>query len=312
MLISAILIACAKWSRTVGSFAAYVFEKKKQDDVDVALTQAYVFVADFQTQGLVRRAANWYVRFLREKANPDIGWLPRALRATPVGLAIGLGWALVVWIGLHQSLLSVPNFFKPNMLSAVLLVGTFFIAAIFSFDVWLVGLLARAIRRRARCIGHPFVALVACGVLAAVSWSSASGFFGATSMLGVHFLNGTFDSFLVSPHWLAQRWWVAATHWVDGAMTLTLPRTSRYVTSSAFGFPATIASLTFLAIIAGTWWAERSGERLRNAVANAVIATDKTWAKMLNSLPPFNAKRIGNIFCAVFLLLAVWAALVGL
>lgn len=313
MMISAILLALSKWSLSFGSYAAYIFDRKQREKIEHGLAATYVAVTDFNPSGFVEKTSSRYVDYLhwsesRGKWRRELS----ILKILATGILIGLVWAILTWVGLNETLWSIPAFFVPGNLNTVLLVGGCAISIVFSVDILIVGLLARAVKAKKPIIGQPAVAVLLCIALALVSWSATSALVAATVLLGPGLRHGEFYSFLLTPEWILQRWGIAASHLINGAMEIKLQSTGRFITSSAFGFPATIASLLFLVFIVAAWFVEMLGKPITGVIAMLVNAVDGIWRRLTSHLPVVKAKTIGRIVAAIFFSLAVWAAIIGL
>lgn len=308
-MLSAVLFVCAKLCRFLGNFISFLVDQDQRRKVDDRLTRLYVEIDDFHWDDLVRRAAESYAGYLKLATGNNSRRVARLGRTFLVGCAIGFSWAMLTWIQLSDSIAAIPTFFTWGKLNAILLVGGFWIAVMFVVDVWLVGLLVNAVRAKTPFIGRPLVAITASLILAIASWSFVSGLFAATALLGALLREGDFNSFMIGIGWIFQRWTVAVSHGINGAAELKLQSTGRFVTSSAFGIPAMIASLFFAFTVMATWLVEAHERRILRPAANTVAMLDSLWRKITRRLPSFDARRVGRIGWAICMALAILAAL---
>lgn len=311
-MIAGFLYACSIWSIRLGSYFSFILDKRKRDDIDGMLTSAYVAADDFSGKGLVRRSASWYVELLEGAKNHEPNLIAGGIRTFLLGCVVGLIWSLIIWIGLHGTFASLPSFFFAGTLNAILLISAIEVALVFTVDVWLVSLIAKAVNQDRQIVGKPAIALIFSLFLAAFSWSTLSGLFSASAFLGPLIRSGDISNFYFTPSWLLNRWWTSLVNPISGGLEIKLQATNRFVTNSAFGVPAAIASSFFLLMILTTWITEISGPRVSKKAAKLLGLAHGRWVWFTKTVPSYDVKKISFGAAAIFLVLAFWAAASGL
>jgi len=309
-MISWILFLCAFWSLRLGKYFSYILERKKQDEVDTILVSAYVATSDFKSDGIVRRAAKWYVSGLEEVTGNKKG-VARVIQTVLSGFAVGFTWALIIWAHLNGTNGSFFDFFFSGNLNATLLVGAVEVALVFAIDVWIVALIAKAVNSGHRIIGSPLIAVLLSLGLMVFSWTTLSGAFSATSLLGVALRDGSIPGYIFEPSWLLNRWWNSLINSGNDLTTVTLLSTGRKFTSSEFGFPAAIASCSFLLMIVVTWITELSGTRLAKQAASFINIAHVLWTSFTKIMPHYSIRTASYVVSAIFLALAFASAVKG-